>query len=100
MNAGSEKPMYTTGQNIVYLIKGTWAAEKLMFLYFGGYTILAAVTPFIGISHYLSSCRFCDKIAVVDQGALTEYGTHAELSRAGGKYADMWQAQAQYYITS
>ena len=54
----------------------------------------------IYISHRLSSCRFCDKIAVFDQGALTEYGTHAELSRAGGKYADMWQAQAQYYVTS
>ena len=49
MNADSKKPIYTTWQNIVYLIKGTWAAEKLMFLYFGGYTVLTAVTPFIGI---------------------------------------------------
>ena len=49
MKADSKKPIYITWQNIVYLIKGTWAAEKLMFLYFGGYTVLTAVTPFIGI---------------------------------------------------
>ncbi|MGI6199325.1 MAG: ABC transporter ATP-binding protein [Christensenellales bacterium] len=49
------------------------------------------------ISHRLSSCRFCDHIAVFDQGRLVEYGTHRQLEAAGGKYAQMWQAQAQYY---
>lgn len=52
----------------------------------------------IFISHRLASCRFCDEIAVFDQGRLVEYGTHeALLSRCGGKYAELWQAQAQYY---
>ncbi len=50
------------------------------------------------ISHRLSSCKFCDKIAVFHNGELEEYGTHAELSTAGGKYSQMWSAQAQYYV--
>lgn len=52
----------------------------------------------IYISHRLSSCRFCDRIAVFSQGALKEYGTHDELaSLQGGLYAEMYAAQAQYY---
>ncbi|MCI8553675.1 MAG: ABC transporter ATP-binding protein [Clostridiales bacterium] len=50
------------------------------------------------ISHRLSSSRFCDRIAVFHQGALIEYGSHHELAGAGGKYSEMWQAQAQYYL--
>ena len=33
----------------------------------------------IFISHRLSSCQFCDKIAVFSEGHVAEYGTHAEL---------------------
>uniref|UniRef100_UPI0030795D70 ABC transporter ATP-binding protein n=1 Tax=Zhenhengia sp. TaxID=2944208 RepID=UPI0030795D70 len=52
----------------------------------------------IYISHRLSSCRFCDKIAVFDKGRLIEQGTHTELKEQDGKYAQMWKAQAQYYV--
>lgn len=52
----------------------------------------------IYISHRMSSCRFCDKIAVLDDGKVTEYGTHSELLEANGMYARMFQAQAQYYV--
>ena len=52
----------------------------------------------IYISHRLSSCRFCDKIAVFDNGRLIEQGTHTELKEQDGKYAQMWKAQAQYYV--
>jgi len=52
----------------------------------------------IYISHRLSSCRFCDKIAVFGEGAIKEYGTHQELiGIEGGIYAGMFAAQAQYY---
>lgn len=52
----------------------------------------------IYISHRLSSCRFCDKIAVFDRGEIVQVGTHAELlADAGGKYYELWNAQAQYY---
>ena len=50
------------------------------------------------ISHRLSSCRFCDHIAVFSEGRVAEYGTHDELVNIpGGIYADMFEAQAQYY---
>lgn len=52
----------------------------------------------IYISHRLSSCRFCDKIAVFDKGEIVQLGTHEELlSDVGGKYYELWNAQAQYY---
>lgn len=49
------------------------------------------------ISHRLSSCRFCQDILVFDTGRLVERGAHEALVEAGGKYAELWQAQAQYY---
>ena len=52
----------------------------------------------IYISHRLSSCRFCDEIAVFDHGQVVQQGTHdALLAPAGGKYQTLWDAQAQYY---
>ena len=52
----------------------------------------------IYISHRLSSCRFCDKIAVFDRGEIVQIGTHEELLvDEKGKYYELWQAQAQYY---
>ena len=49
------------------------------------------------ISHRLSSCRFCDEIAVFDQGRVVQQGTHDGLVEAEGKYRSLWEAQAQYY---
>ena len=52
----------------------------------------------IYISHRLSSCRFCDKIAVFDKGRLVQTGSHEELlADKGGVYASLWNAQARYY---
>ncbi len=54
----------------------------------------------IYISHRLSSCRFCDKIAVFHAGEIIQTGTHDELLADNeGKYYQLWNAQAQYYIT-
>ena len=52
----------------------------------------------IYISHRLSSCVFCTRIAVFDKAHLVETGTHQELLNAGGKYSELWNAQAKYYI--
>ena len=50
------------------------------------------------ISHRLSSCRFCDTIAVFHDGRLVQEGNHEELlSQEKGQYAQLWQAQAQWY---
>lgn len=53
------------------------------------------------ISHRLSSCRFCDDIAVFHEGRLIQRGSHEELlADVGNKYFEMWNAQAQYYETT
>ena len=50
------------------------------------------------ISHRLSSCKFCDEIAVFDHGEVVQQGTHEELlGEPDGKYYELWNAQAQYY---
>lgn len=50
------------------------------------------------ISHRLSSCRFCDDIAVFHEGVLIQRGNHdLLLSDTAGKYYELWNAQAQYY---
>jgi ATP-binding cassette subfamily B protein len=52
------------------------------------------------ISHRLSSCRFCDDIAVFHEGRLVQRGGHeALLSDSSGKYCELWNAQAQYYAS-
>lgn len=52
----------------------------------------------IYISHRLSSCVFCSRIAVFDKSNLVEIGTHQELVNANGKYSELWNAQAKYYM--
>lgn len=51
----------------------------------------------IYISHRLSSCIFCDKIAVFDKSHLVESGTHKELLTAGKKYFELWNVQTSNY---
>lgn len=52
----------------------------------------------IYISHRLSSCRFCDKILVLDHGEIVQFGTNDELlSEEKGKYYELWHAQSKYY---
>ena len=52
----------------------------------------------IYISHRLSSCKFCDEIAVFHEGAVIQQGTHEALvADDSGKYHALWHAQAQYY---
>lgn len=51
------------------------------------------------ISHRLSSCRFCHNIVVFHEGRIVQQGSHDELlHNERGKYAELWQAQAQYYV--
>ena len=52
----------------------------------------------IYISHRLSSCKFCDEIAVFHEGGVIQQGTHdGLLADTTGKYHELWHAQAQYY---
>ena len=49
------------------------------------------------ISHRMSSCKFCDRIIVMEQGEVEEEGTHDTLLKENGVYAQLWNAQAEYY---
>ena len=49
------------------------------------------------ISHRLGSTRFCDKIAMFEDGTIVEEGTHEELMVKNEKYAYMFGIQSQYY---
>jgi len=49
------------------------------------------------ISHRLGAARLADRIFVVHGGRLAEIGTHDELMRAGGRYAELFNAQAHWY---
>ena len=52
----------------------------------------------IYISHRLSSCKFCDEIAVFHEGGIIQQGAHEDLlADEAGKYHELWYAQAQYY---
>ena len=51
----------------------------------------------IYISHRLASMHFCDRILLLDNGQIAESGTHDELMRLGGKYAQLFEIQSHYY---
>lgn len=49
------------------------------------------------ISHRMSSCKFCDRIIILDHGRIAEDGTHDTLLANHGIYANLYETQAQYY---
>lgn len=49
------------------------------------------------VSHRLASTRFCDRIIFLENGRITEMGTHRELMKKNGTYADMFRVQSKYY---
>ena len=65
---------------------------------YSGFDTMVQDKTAIYISHRLSSCRFCNDIAVFHQGQLIQRGSHEELVKdEQGKYYELWHAQAQYY---
>lgn len=54
----------------------------------------------IYISHRLASTRFCDRIAFLKNGKIIENGSHNELMKLNGEYANMFEIQSHYYKDS
>jgi len=51
----------------------------------------------IFISHRLASTSFCDKIAFISEGRITELGTHDQLIAQNMEYAKLFEIQSHYY---
>ena len=49
------------------------------------------------ISHRLASTRFCNRIILIENGAICEEGTHSSLLSLKGKYYELFEVQAKYY---
>lgn len=65
---------------------------------YAGFDAIVGNKTAIYISHRLSSCKFCNDIVVFDEGRLVQRGSHEELLRdTGGRYYEMWNAQARHY---
>ena len=60
-------------------------------------TLMAGKTV-IAIAHRLSTIARMDRLVVVDRGRIVEQGTHEELLRTGGHYADLWRRQSGGFI--
>jgi len=89
-----------TNADILILDEPTAALDPIAeYKLYQDFNNLAGAKTAIYISHRLSSCRFCDRIAVFDKGRLVQLGTHNELIEdEEGKYYELWMAQAQYYV--
>lgn len=60
-------------------------------------TELAGDVTVIIISHRLSTTRFMDKIYMLENGEINEQGSHDDLMKLNGKYAEMFRLQAEKY---
>jgi ATP-binding cassette subfamily B multidrug efflux pump len=52
----------------------------------------------IAIAHRLSTLQIMDRLVIMDEGSIIEEGSHAELLRKGGVYADLWSRQSGGFI--
>lgn len=64
---------------------------------FRRFRTLAEGRTTILISHRFATVRMADRIVVIEDGRVFEQGTHTELLAAGGRYANLFTAQAQAY---
>lgn len=67
------------------------AIQQNLFRLMEGKTVIA-------IAHRLSTIAALDRLVVLDQGKITEMGTHAELLERGGLYADLWARQSGGFL--
>lgn len=61
------------------------------------YDELTADRTSLFISHRLASTRFCDRILMMENGRITEEGSHDELLEKQGTYCRLFQVQSHYY---
>jgi ATP-binding cassette subfamily B multidrug efflux pump len=52
----------------------------------------------IAIAHRLSTIAAMDRLIIMDEGRVIEEGSHAELLRRGGLYAELWRRQSGGFL--
>ena len=67
------------------------AIQEQLFNLMAGKTVIA-------IAHRLSTIAAMDRLIIMDQGQIIEQGSHDELLRRGGLYADLWARQSAGFI--
>jgi ATP-binding cassette subfamily B multidrug efflux pump len=67
------------------------AIQENLFALMSGKTVIA-------IAHRLSTLTEMDRLVILEQGAIIETGTHAELVTSGGLYADLWSRQSGGFL--
>lgn len=61
------------------------------------FNVMAKSKTSLFISHRLASTSFCDRIILLENGNITEEGTHQELIAANGKYKELFDMQSCWY---
>ncbi len=64
---------------------------------YNNYNEISAEKTTVFVSHRLASTSFCDRIILIENGTISEEGTHKELLERNGKYCTLFEIQAKYY---
>ncbi|MFM1813688.1 MAG: hypothetical protein RLZ98_383 [Pseudomonadota bacterium] len=67
------------------------AIQEQLFNLMQGKTVIA-------IAHRLSTIAALDRLVIMDQGAIIEQGTHHDLLKRGGLYAELWSRQSGGFL--
>ena len=89
---------YLRNAQILILDEPTAALDaRSEFEVFQRFAELTAGKTALFISHRFSTVRMADRIVVLENGKIAEDGSHDELARLGGRYAEMFEMQAASY---
>ena len=89
---------YLRDAQILILDEPTAALDaRSEFEVFQRFAELTAGKMALFISHRFSTVRMADRIVVLEHGRIAEDGDHEQLTRLGGRYAEMFELQAASY---
>jgi ATP-binding cassette, subfamily B, bacterial len=89
---------YLRNAQVLILDEPTAALDaRSEFEVFRRFAELTAGKTALFISHRFSTVRMADRVVVLENGKISEDGSHEELASLGGRYAEMFEMQAAHY---